>query len=83
MSSSSMESTFPESTVGVSGTDKEIFVAEPTKEEIAIARQYKRITGQEPIGLIDTLRILFGDDMQIPMLNYLVSIDYYNQEVKL
>lgn len=37
---------------------------ETTVLEQEIAKRYQRITGQYPIGLIDTLRILCGADMQ-------------------
>lgn len=53
------------------------------EQEMAVARRYKRITGAEPVGLIDTLRILFSEDMDPHLLNYIISIGYYHREVKL
>lgn len=41
------------------------------EQERRIAKKYKRITGAEPVGLVDTLRILTGPDMKEDLLEYL------------
>lgn len=44
---------------------------ETTILEREIAKKYQRITGQLPIGLVDTLRILCSPDMQELTAKYL------------
>lgn len=39
--------------------------------EREICRKYKRLTGVEPTGLIDTLHILAGPDMSVLMQTYM------------
>lgn len=41
--------------------------------EIEIAKKYERITGQAPLGLTDTLRILMGADMCGLVLKYMAA----------
>lgn len=43
----------------------------PSALEIEIAKKYKKMTGKDPVGLIDVLRILTGPDLKDLLAAYL------------
>lgn len=53
-----------------------------TEDEIALAKKFRRITGYEPVGLLDTIRILTGPDMIHDFAHYVNSKLYPNTAKK-